>query len=62
MLNGGQTLINSLFSRVLQGFNNTLRVMRESKGNIKLKSEFVEMTTWASAVRPELFKLQESEV
>ena len=36
---------------------NGIRVMMDLD-----KSAFVEMTTWASAVRPELFKLQESEV
>ena len=40
-LDGGQTAINPLFSRVSQEFNNILRVIRESKGNNKLKFKFV---------------------
>ena len=38
---GELTVINPLFSRVSQEFNNILRVIRESKGNNKLKSEFL---------------------
>ena len=41
-LDGGQTAINPLFSRVSQEFNNILRVIRESKGNNKLKFQFME--------------------
>ena len=41
-LDGEQTVINPLFPRVSQVFNNNLRAIREDKGNYESKFKFVE--------------------